>query len=67
MQKDPYRIYYWANGPFFLHMGVEPKIGKTIPPTMDGENNGKNPMYKWMIWGVKTHYFWFNTHIISYS
>ena len=28
---------------------------------MDGENNGLNPMNKWMIWGY--HYFWFNTQM----
>ena len=24
----------------------------------------ENPMNKWMIWGVKTPYFWFNTDVI---
>ena len=31
---------------------------------MDGENNiMEHPMNKWMIWGVKNPYFWFNTPI----
>ena len=24
-------------------------------------------MNKWMSWGVKTHYFWFNTHMDPYE
>ncbi len=26
----------------------------------------ENPMNKWMIWGEKNLYFWFNTHIYIY-
>ena len=32
---------------------------------MDGENNGSNPMNKWMILGGFPHYFWFNTHMMK--
>ena len=28
-----------------------------LPPKMDGENNGSNPMNKFMIWGVNTPIF----------
>ena len=33
------------------YMGVSKNRG-ILPPKMDGENNGLNPMNKWMIWGV---------------
>ena len=33
---------------------------------MDGENNGKNPMNKWMIWGVFP-YFWKHPYIAMLS
>ena len=33
---------------------------------MDGENFMENPMNKWMIWGVKTHYFRVSIHIICH-
>ena len=33
-----------------LEVWMFPKIGGK-PPKMDGENNGSNPMNKWMIWG----------------
>ena len=33
-----------------------------FPPKMDGENNGSKPYLKWMIWGVKTPYFWKHLH-----
>ncbi len=26
----------------------------------------ENPMNKWMIWEVKSPYFWFNTHVIPF-
>ncbi len=32
-------------------------------PKMDGENNGSNPMNKWMMWGSQTPYFWVDTQI----
>ena len=32
---------------------------------MDGENNGSNPMNKWMIWGVLHPYFW--KHLYPYE
>ena len=32
---------------------------------MDGENNGSNPMNKWMIWGKNTPIFG-NTHFCNY-
>ena len=46
--------------PVFVYMGVSQKRGEK--PKMDGENNGSNPMNKWMIWGV-FRYFWVDTHI----
>ena len=33
-----------------IDMGVSKNRGKL--PKMHGENNGSNPMNKWMIWGV---------------
>ena len=33
-------------------------------PKMDGENVMENPMNKWMIWGVNSHYFWRATHML---
>ena len=42
-------------------MGGLPKIG-CLPPKMDGENNGSNPIKHGMIWGYP--YFWVDTHIM---
>ena len=36
------------------YLGVSKNRGT---PKMDGENNG-NPLLKWMIWGVLTHWVW---------
>ena len=55
MQKDPYRIYYWASGPFFLAYGCWTKNRGILPPKWMVKIM-ENPMYKWMIWGY--HYFW---------
>ena len=44
-------------------MWMFPKIQGKNRPKMDGENFMENPMNKWMIWVVKTHYFWRATHV----
>ena len=48
-------------------MGVEPKIGGKITPKMDGENNGFNPMNKWMIWWVNTIFLVQHPYLLSSS
>ena len=48
---------------FFLIVSwVFPKIG-VKPPKWMVKIMVPNPMNKWMIWGVKTPYFWVDTHI----
>ena len=42
----------WTNSP----MSVNPKIGVTVTPKMDGENHGK-PYWNGMIWGETSPYF----------
>ena len=50
-------------------MDVEPTTrGKTTQEWMVYfMDNPKTPMNKWMIWGVKTRYFWFNTQIGAFE
>ena len=55
-------IFYDCNHKYqhLHHIWVFPKIGV---PKMDGLL--WKTLLKWMIWGAKNPYFWFNTHISS--
>ena len=52
-----------------INMGVEPKIGgkKETPPNHPLKNRVWNHYFHHPFWGVTTPYFWFNTHMFSFS
>ena len=52
----------WAT---IIYMAVSKKLG--LYSKMDGENNGKNPMNKWMIWGEKPPIFEEMAHRFFFS